>query len=156
MLRAAWTWHSKETAKLAQDFSKTIYTSSEIQNEADHCLWKVFTEEVDHFCRRINSCIHSLGLVKVNFLYAPAIFLQTLLATASHLCLIATLSWCFFNKIGCLSKTPFPHWYSAIYTLVSKDFVWSVFGKEIGNLNRRITAYCNSAEIDMAIPLAFA
>lgn len=157
MLRAAWTWHFKETAKLAQDFSKAIYTSSEIQNKADHCLWRVSTEDADICCRRIKSCSHSLGLVKVIFLYAlnPAISLQMLLAIASHLCLIATLSWIFFNKIGCLCKTPFLHWYSAIHTLVSKDFVWTVFGKEAENLNRRIAAYCNSADIDVAIPLAF-
>jgi len=43
----AWTWPSKEIAKLAQDFSKTIYTSSEIQSTADRCLWSVFTEETD-------------------------------------------------------------------------------------------------------------
>lgn len=101
--RAAWTWHSKETVKLAQDFSKTIYASSEIQNKADRCLWRVFAEEADHCCRRIKSCSHSLDLVKVIFLYSlsPAISWQTLLATASHLCSKATVSWCFFNKIGC-------------------------------------------------------
>lgn len=119
--RAAWTWHSKETAKLAQDFSKTIYASSEIQNKADRCLWRVFAEEADHCCRRIKSCSHSLDLVKVIFLYSlsPAISWQTLLATASHLCSKATVSWCFFNKIGCpvsvrhlvlIDTQPYIHW----------------------------------------------
>lgn len=30
-----------------------------------------------------------------------------------------------------------------------------MFGKEVENLSRRIAAYCSSADIDMAIPLAF-
>lgn len=157
MLRAAWTWHSKETAKLAQDFSKTIYTSSEIQNKADHCLWRVFTEGADHCCRRIKSCRHFFRLSESNFfiLTQPSNIFADSISNCKPFCIIDMLSWSFFNKIGCLCKTPCPHWYSAIHTLVSKDFVWTVFGKEVENLNRRIAAYCNWADVDMAICLAF-
>lgn len=41
------------------------------------------------------------------------------------------------------------------HAVVSKTFSWSMFRKEVKHLKKRTGACCDSAVIDMTIPLAF-
>lgn len=64
--RDAWTWSSKETVKLAQDFSRTIYTYFEIQSEANHCLGGLFTDKAEPLV--YENILQSLSLMKVKLI----------------------------------------------------------------------------------------
>lgn len=79
--RDAWNWSSKETAKLAQDFSRTVYTYLEIQSKAYHCLWRLFTHKAEPLVYgnilqsffKLNESKTSTGVL---YVLSPAIFLK--------------------------------------------------------------------------------
>lgn len=135
--RDAWTWPSKEIEKLAQDFSGTFYTSSEIQSTADHCLWRVFTEEADPLLpeNKISQSFFRFSESKNSYKFSYMCSVQqyfwkdTSSNCKSSLLIMPTPSWCCFNKVGYHVETHCPHEYSSIHTSVNKDFYLVNFWK---------------------------